>query len=192
MKELLKSWKKYLIQESYEHHIVNGKMRLYHYANEDEDSLMLDPEYFLSNRSAFTRNDFNTSRFPRVFFYANLDHAEPMIKSGRILYTTFVDANKIYDLDKDPEDLVRKSRSYPEIARSANYDNVLRSIAGKPKIYKSGGKDKVLRDPGQDPYTGAYYEFASGMSVVVWFEPIEVHKFNPEDVNSPTDNTEVK
>ena len=192
MKDLLRSWKKYLIQEDLGHYNVGGKMRLYHYAKEDEDSLTLDPEYFLSNRSAFTRNDFGTSGLPRVFFYTNIDHAEAMVKSGRTLYSTFVSTNKIYDLDKDPEGLLKKSRGYADIPRSADYDRVLRSIAGKPKVYKYGGEFKNLREPDKKPYTGAYYEFEGGMHVVVWFEPIEVYKFNPENVNSPADNTEVK
>jgi len=193
MKDLLQKWKKYLIQESLDHYGVAGRMRLYHYSEADEDSISLDPEYFLSNRKSFTRNDFQASDLPRVFFYANLDHAENIVKQGRSLYTTFVDANEIYDMTKDPDGLKKEARRWPTNMRGEkvktgpaplDIDLYLRSIAGKP----SSGMElvPVQRD---GAYSGAFYK-AGDMDVVVWFRPIEVHKFNPEDVSSPSDNKE--
>jgi len=195
MKDLLQKWKKYLIQEELQHYGVDGKVRLYHYSQQDQDSLSLDPEYFLSNRQSFTRNDFQASDLPRVFFYTNLDHAEDIVKQGRALYSTFVNIGDIYDMTKDPDDLRKEARRWPTNMRGEKVktrpapldtDLYLRSIAGKP----SSGMELVpVQKDGA--YSGAFYK-TGNMDVVVWFKPIEVYKFNPEDVNSPSDNKEEK
>ena len=168
MKKLLKSWKKYLIQESLEQHGINGQLQLYHFSKSQDDSIVLDPEYFLSDRNTFTRNDFQASDLPRVFFYVNLDHAEDIVKQDRTLYATVVNANKVYDITKDPEGLKQEARNWPTniygepiktAPSSLNMDLLLRSIAGN--------------------YSGAFYK-TGGMDVVVWFEPIEVYKVPKE------------
>jgi len=193
MKDLLQKWKRYLIQEGVEHYNISGQMRLYHYSEAQDDSITLDPEYFLSNRKSFTRNDFQASDLARVFFYTNLDHAENIVKQGRTLYSVFVDTSKIYDMTKDPASLKKDARNWPTNIRGEkikdghaplNTDLLIRSIAGKP----SGGMELVPL-PDDQKYSGAFYK-TGDMDVVVWFEPIEVHKFNPEDVNSPANNEE--
>jgi hypothetical protein len=50
---------------------------------------------------------------------------------------------------------------------------------------------KNIRDEGKEPFSGVFYR-TGDMDIVVWFEPIEVHKFNPENVDSPLENTEEK
>ena len=193
MKDLLQKWKKYLIQESLGHYSVGGKIRLYHYSEADQDSISLDPEYFLSNRKSFSRNDFQASDLPRVFFYTNLDHAEDIVKQGRTLYTTFVNVDDVYDMTRDPDGIKKDARRWPTNMRGEKIktgsapldtDLYLRSIAGRP----SSGQElvPVERD---GAYSGAFYK-TGNMDVVVWFRPIEVYKFNPEDVSSPADNKE--
>ena len=49
------------------------------------------------------------SDLPRVFFYANLDHAEEMVKQGATLYTVLVPVEEIYDLVQDRLGLIKKS-----------------------------------------------------------------------------------
>jgi hypothetical protein len=190
MKSILRGWRKFLVREGLEHYNVVGRLRLYHYSKADDDSLTLDPEYFLTNRSEYTRRDHTASDLPRVFFYANLDHAENIIKQGRTLYTTFVDASKVYDINKDSKSLSKNARRWPvnmhgepmkDRGGAMDYDLLLRSVAGKP------GKGMELVS--EEHHPGAYYTTGQ-MDVVVWFEPIEVHKFNPENVDSPTDSAE--
>jgi len=195
MKDLLQNWKKFLIQESLEAHNVNGKVRVYHYSQSKDDTLTLDPEYFLAGRSEFTRNDFQASDLPRVFFYTNLDHAESIVKQGRTLFTTFVDTNKVYDMTKDPENLRKDARRWPTNFRGEkiktgpaplDIDLYLRSVAQKPA---SGMELVPLKN--EEAYSGVFYK-TGNMDLIAWFEPIEVRKFNPEDIQSPQDNTEEK
>jgi hypothetical protein len=47
---------------------------------------------------------------------------------------------------------------------------------------------KGIRDKEGQPYFGVFYR-AGGVDMVNLFEPIEVHKFNPDDVKSPQDDT---
>ena len=183
MKSLLHKWRKFLILEGLEHYAVGGKIRLYHYSEAKDETLTLDPDYFLSRGSSFTRRDRDVSGQPRIFFYTNLDHAESIVKAGRSLYTAFVDTNKVYDLTKDPEGLLKKSRPYPEI-NQPDIDKVLRSLADKSQ---ADGPEGIRDEEGQ-LYFGVFYR-VGGVDMVNLFEPIEVHKFNPEDVKSPLDDT---
>ena len=183
-----------MIREALDHYNVSGKMRLYHYSQSEDDKLTLDPDYFLSRRSSFTRNDFSASDVPRVFFYTNLDHAENIVKQGRSLYTAFVDISKIYDLTKDPEGLLKVAKRWPTnmhgepIKNSPapmDIDLLLRSLAGKSR---PSTKLLPLKNE-KEHYSGVFYNTGT-MDIIIWFEPIEVHKFNPENVNSPADTKE--
>ena len=176
MKELIDNWRVFLLQESLSDYNVNDKMRLYHYSKSDEQSISLDPEYFLSNRSFYSRRDYNISDVPRVFFYANLDHAERMVKQGSTLFTTFVSASDVYDLNSDPLELKRKTVSsekpIPDI------DQVLRNLSGL---------DNFLFPQGT-PYKGVFYT-SGNMDIVAWFKPIFVEKFDSDDVEGPEGET---
>ena len=186
MKGFSKSWKSFLLQESLNEYSIGGKIRLYHYSKTLGEDLVLDPEYFLSHRSSYSRKDHNTSDMPRVFFYTNLDHAEAAIKNGASLFTTFVSINDIYDLVGDPYGLKRKSAPYPDLEFPIpDYDRVLRSLAENPRKVKYGEPSKSLLEPGQGPYKGVFYTVGS-MDVVTWFEPIKVEKFDPDNVEGPS------
>jgi len=169
MKELIDNWRVFLLQESLSDYNVNGKMRLYHYSRSGEQNINLDPEYFLSDRHSYSRRDYNISDVPRVFFYANLDHAEKMVKQGSTLFTTFVSANDVYDLNLDPLELKRKTvspeRPVPDI------DQVLKSLSGM---------DNFLLPQGTS-HKGVFYT-SGNMDIVAWFEPIFVEKFDSDDV----------
>ena len=169
MKDFLKSWKRYLIQESLEQYGASGQLELYHFSRNQDESIVLDPEYFLSDRNTFTRNDFQASNLPRVFFYVNLDHAEDIVKQGRTLYATVVDANKVYDITKDPEGLKKEARNWPM------------NIYGEPikTAPSSLNMDLLLRSIAEN-YPGAFYK-TGGMDVVVWFEPIEVYQVKEKE-----------
>jgi hypothetical protein len=188
MKLFFDRWREFLNEGNLDKHGVKGKIRLYHYSKIPEENLMLDPEYFLTHRHSYSRKDFNMSDMPRIFFYTNLDHAEAVVKQGSSLFTTFVPTNEIYDLASDPLELKQKSAPYPEIP-VPDYDRILRSLANQPRTPKYGTASPSLLGPEQSTYRGAFY--ATGdMDVVVWFEPIEVEKFNPDDVRVP-EKTEI-
>ncbi len=181
MKHLFESWRSFLLTEALGDYDVNGMTRLYHYSKSEDDRLTLDPEYFLQHRHSYSRRDYEASDLARVFFYTNLDHAERMVKEGSSLFTVFVPTSQIYDLVQDPLGLIKKSivpgRVTPDV------DAVLRSLAGTPRQSKYGPPPELLIEPGQSDYRGAFYR-TGNMDIVVWFEPIEVEKFNPDDVES--------
>ena len=169
MKDFLKSWKSYLVQENLEQYGVSGQLELYHFSRGQNDSIVLDPKYFLSDRNTFTRNDFQASNLPRVFFYINLDHAENIVKQSRTLYTTVVDANRVYDITKDPEGLKKEFRHWPT------------NIYGEPNKTAPAAldMDSLLKNIAES-YSGAFYE-TGGMDIVVWFEPIEVYRVKEKE-----------
>jgi hypothetical protein len=102
-----------------------------------------------------------------VFFYVNLDEAEPIVTSGKTLYSTTVPTSELYDLTKDPDNL--RERSIGQYAAAPDFDIILRVIAGRPAFVD--GTQLVL-DKG---YSGVYYR-VQNMDIVAWFEPIVVNK----------------
>lgn len=161
----MKRWKSFLLQESIGDYSINGMVRLYHYSRAAADSVELDPKRFLTHRGHYSRNDYNASDVPRVFFYVDLDHAERFIKQGAELFSAKVPAADIYDLTVDPLGLIEKSKPAPYVAPDMDY--VLRALAQS--------SENIL--PAEaSAYRGAYYK-TGGMGVVVWFEPIQVKKF---------------
>ena len=169
MKDILRSWKKYLIQESLEQYNNDGKLQLYHFSRDQNESIVLDPEYFLSDRNAFTRNDFEASNLPRVFFYVNLDHAEKIVKQSRTLYTAVVDASRVYDITKDPEGLKEEFRNWPT------------NIYGEPIKTAPAAldMDSLLKNIAER-YSGAFYK-TGAMDIIVWFEPIEAYRVKEKE-----------
>lgn len=147
-----------------------GTVPLYHFSKTDEDSLTLDPEYFLKQRQHYSRNDYNISDMPRIFFYLNLDQAEGQVSQNATLYSAEVPGSQIYNLYEDPLGLKKKSISPYRV--TPDYDRILRSLANKPRQSKYGDPPPSLLPEGS-PYKGAYYN-TSGLDIVVWFEPIKV------------------
>ena len=77
MKLLIENFKNY-IQESNLSDFDNGGMiNLYHYTHrrnvEGKDSLVLDPQYFVTSRGAYSKREWETSRYPRTFFYTDYE-----------------------------------------------------------------------------------------------------------------------
>ena len=179
MKKLFENFKKFLTEAALADYNNNGTMTLYHYAKSKDNVLILDPKYFLSGRNTFTRNDFQASGLPRVFFYVNLDHAEDIVKQSRTLYTAVVNVDKVYDITKDPAGLKKEARNWPT------------NIYGEPikTAPSSLNMDLLLRGIAEN-YSGAFYE-TNGMDVVVWFEPIEVYEMSDVDIqNTIKENNE--
>lgn len=178
MKHLFGKWRSYLLNESVGEYNIDGAIRLYHYSKSDQDSLQLDPEYFLTQRGAYSRNDFQASDMPRVFFYVDLDHAENIVKQGASLYSVKVPASEIYDLTQDPLGLIKKS--IPQYAVAPDVDRILRSLADRPRKSLYGDPPNSILPDDHGTYNGAYYK-TGRMGVVVWFKPIQVESFKLEE-----------
>jgi len=150
MKLLLENWRKY----------TDGGMKLYHYSKFDGDSYTLDPQYFLTKRNPYSKRDYATSAYPRIFFYTDLDNVEQQVAGGRNLFYTEVKPEKIYDIMQDPDGLKSKSRG--PYGLSLNFDELFQNIV-------------------DNGYAGAYYTIENGQTgVVVWFDPIVVQKMEVE------------
>ncbi len=186
MKDLFENWRSFLLAEGLSDYNVSGVVRLFHYSKSEDESIVLDPEYFLNKRHSYSRKDYQASDLPRVFFYANLDHAEEMVKQGATLYTVLVPVEEIYDLVQDRLGLIKKSIVPGRV--TPNVDLILRSLAGVPRQSKYGPPPELILSDDQR-HSGAFYK-TGNMDVVVWFKEIEVKRFDPENVETGVDNEE--
>ena len=147
MKLLLENWRKY---------IDGNSIRLYHYSRFDKESVVLDPQYFLSHRNPYSKRDYAVSAYPRVFFYTDPENIEQQVSAGRNLFYVDVDSSAVYDINRDSEGL--KDISKGPYGFTLNFDELFENIVDKG-------------------YSGAYYTIENGrIGVVVWFRPIEVKK----------------
>ena len=173
MKKLFEKWSTFVLSEAVS---LSGDVELYHFSKTNQDTLMLDPEYFLNQRAHYSRNDFTVSDMPRVFFYVDLSQGEEQVSQSATLYSVQVPGSQIYNLSEDPLNLKQKSISPYRV--TADYDRILRSLANNPRQSKYGPPPESLLPEGS-PYKGAYYN-TSGLDIVVWFEPIKVTRSQNE------------
>ena len=177
MKKILEKWKKYLLNESLK---SSGAMKLYHFSSAKEDQIVLDPEYFISKRGAYSRNDYRVSAYPRVFFYVDPEEAENIVKSQhRNLFVASVDASDIYNLMEDPEGLLSKSKKASGQTRP-DYTKIFKSLMLEdlpPENPEYAKYFKPIREEGAKKYRGVYYTIHGGdTQVVVWFEKVTANK----------------
>ena len=156
MKLLIENFKKYISEESLGDFSDEGMVNLYHYTNprnvEGKDSIILDPQYFVNSRGAYSKREWETSRYPRTFFYTDYENKEPIV-NGTLLSTS-VPTNEIYDLKNDPEGYVEKHR-HPKygLRKQMEWETMMKDI--------------------HSSYNGIYYSIGKP-NVVAWFNPIEV------------------
>lgn len=149
---------------------LSGKVKVYHYSKEDVDSMILDPKQSLSKRNYYSSNDYKLSKFPRVFYYTNLDKTEHQIKTGRNLYVGEVDGSKILMLfsaieqyNKDKELL--KSKNLPVF-------EVIDALRG------SGSTDwDAMFETASKYFDGVYYDREGTLPIVNLFVPLKVKKY---------------
>ena len=170
MKKLLENFRNYLTEAPFSNYNKGGKVVLYHYADpysleqeygtREPESFTLNPDKF--GKSYFSSQEMETSSVPRVFFYVNLDDVEKIVVGGRVLYTTEVPANRIYDLKTDPEGYIKQIR-HPDygLRKGMEWNDLL----------------EFIRD--DSPYKGVFY--GSSFDVVSWLEPIEIYKSEMEE-----------
>jgi hypothetical protein len=156
MKLLIENFKKYISEESLGDFSDEGMVNLYHYTNprnvEGRDSIILDPQYFVNSRGAYSKREWETSRYPRTFFYTDYENKEPIVNGA--LVSTSVPTNEIYDLKNDPEGYVEKHR-HPTygLRKQMEWETMMKDI--------------------HSSYKGIYYSIGKP-NVVAWFNPIEV------------------
>ena len=156
MKLLIENFKKYISEESLGDFSDEGMVNLYHYTNprnvEGKDSVILDPQYFVNSRGAYSKREWETSRYPRTFFYTDYENKEPIVNGA--LVSTSVPTNEIYDLKNDPEGYVEKHR-HPTygLRKQMEWETMMKDI--------------------HSSYKGIYYSIGKP-NVVAWFNPIEV------------------
>jgi hypothetical protein len=182
MKGLFGKWRRFLLRENI---ASSGALELYHFSSTDSDTIVLDPEYFKTNRRSYSRNDYNVSSFPRVFFYVDPAEGETLVKSQNVnLYVATVDAGDVYDLLKDPENLLQKSRTATGQTRP-DYDKVFKSLTGEDKPHPNPEYAKYftpIRDEDAKTYRGVYYRIHGGdTQVVVWFDKISAEKIDQKE-----------
>lgn len=169
MKKLLENFRTYLTEAPLDTYNKGGKVKLYHYASPydlEEEYGVRDPEKFVLSPDKFGKSyhssqEMETSSVPRVFFYVNLDDVEKIVIGGRILYTTEVPTNQIYDLKTDPEGYMKKIK-HPVygLRKRMEWDDLL----------------EYIRD--ESPYKGVFY--GRSFDVVSWLHPIEIYKTTTE------------
>ncbi len=79
-------------------------MRLYHPSTKKFD--IVKTKYFGENY--YTKNDYKASNLQRTFWYLTPNIPEKRFKGHEYLYMVDVDASKLYDLRKDPLNLLKK------------------------------------------------------------------------------------
>jgi hypothetical protein len=142
------------------------KIQLFHFSKANKPKFILDPQMFLKLRNAHSRNDWNISNLPRVFFYTNLDHKESFFENSQYnLYSVDVEPDEIYDLTKDESKLVLQSIG--KYSSSPDLDKVLKTLANHTG-------PQAIKNALDRSYKGVYYLTTGGMEVVAWFEEIEV------------------
>jgi len=175
MKRMFKDWRKWVLKEYIDDYDSGGTVTLYHYSKLDADSIMLDPQYFLTNRSIYSRNDYQASSYPRIFFYLDTKHTETVVKGNNpYLYSVDTPISDIYNLVEDPEDLIEKSKKATGQVK-ADVHKILKSLAKDDYPHpKYPEYFKPIRDEDAKRYKGVYYRIYRGtVDVVVWFNDIE-------------------
>jgi hypothetical protein len=174
IEDYLNKWRNYTLQEGVEEYEEGGKVKLYHFSPSIvANAVTLDPQRFISSRNAWSRKESQISSFPRVFFYLDKEKTEPGIGNGTPFVAT-VDVDDIYDIVKDEENLLQKSKK-ATFQTVPNYDKVFKALSGKDKPtpgYESSFTP--IRDEDSKIYKGVSYSIGGGkIPVVVWFEEIE-------------------
>jgi hypothetical protein len=158
MKSFEQSFREFLTEAELGQYVDGGQITLFHYTKHPEDSLVLDPNY---KKSAYSKREFEVAQTPRVFFYTDPKQRETFFRAGVPLFTTKVDASRIYDFKNDPEGYIEKNR-HP--------------VYGLRK----GEEWNTLLEDIREDYDGIFYS-TNRFDVVAWFQPIEVNKVSQEE-----------
>ena len=142
--------------------IKGGMVNLYRYSRIPHgDVFLIDPKATVSSRNSYSRRDYNASNVPRTFFYLDIDQKESII--GNILYVAQIEADRIYNLIKDPLGLKEKATFNGVL----NFETLL---------------DLAKKESDKGTFDGIYYN--PGFHVVNLFVPISAKRTSEEEVRN--------
>jgi hypothetical protein len=165
----------------YENMSLKGIVDLYHFSRTDlGDETILDPESSTKNKSSWSKREYMTSSFPRVFYYTDLSNVEQLIKSGsKSLYHTKVDSDKLLNL-VDAMEKYKKDRD--ELKRTDKKAYEVMEAFLKSKFYPDnpnyiGGPDwtKMFQTCAKN-YIGLYY-MNGNIPMVNILVPLKVRRY---------------
>lgn len=149
---------------------LTGKVKVYHYSEEDKDSIILDPKQSLSKRHYYSSNDYKLSKFPRVFYYTDLDKTEHQIRTGRNLYVGEVDGSKILML-------FSAIQEYNKDKELLKYKN-LQALEVVDALRGSGSTDwDAMFETASKYFDGVYYDREGTLPIINLFVPLKVKKY---------------
>jgi hypothetical protein len=149
---------------------LSGSVKLYHYTqNEMGDSVILDPQIAIKNKSFWTNNDYKISDVPRVFYYTDLNKTERMVKTKN-LYVGEVNGSNILNLTDSVNEYVNNPNSLE--AKNKDVFNMIKHSMN----YNVLNIDSLLRMAKQK-FIGVYY-VTGGLPIVNLFVPLTVKKMN--------------
>lgn len=150
---------------------LQGKIPVYHYAKQNGgESIVLDPQQSINKRSFYSNSDYKLSKFPRVFYYTDLEKTEHQIRTGRQLYSGEVDGSKILMLFS----AIQEYNNDKENLRKTNPKAyaVVNSLKG------SGGMDwDAMFQSASKNFDGVYYDREGTLPIINLFKPLEVSKY---------------
>tara|TARA_B100001113_G_C20928888_1_gene543415 strand:- start:42 stop:539 length:498 start_codon:yes stop_codon:yes gene_type:complete len=158
MSSFEQDFRKFLTEAELGQYVNDGQVTLYHYTQNPAESLVLDPNY---KKSYYSNNEFEIAQTPRVFFYTDPKQRETFFRAGIPLFTTTVDASRIYDFKNDPQGYIEKNR-HPVygLRKGAEWNTLLEDI--------------------REDYDGIFYS-TNRFDVVAWFQPIGINKVSKEE-----------
>ena len=137
---------------------IDGQVTLYHYSTEfgNAEEVVIDPEESSKRPRGYSRQEFSVSNTPRTFFYLNIDGKESLI-NGK-LYRAKHPASRIYNLRKDPLDLLTQSKNEYGVRNFSTLFDLLR----------------------ENGYDGVYYRTST--EVVAMLVPVRAQRITEEEV----------
>lgn len=150
---------------------LQGKVPVYHYAKQDGgESMILDPQQSINKRSFYSNSDYKLSKFPRVFYYTDLEKTEHQIRTGRYLYSGEVDGSKILMLFSAIEEYNNDKENLRKTNPKA-YE-VVNSLKG------SGAMDwDAMFQAASNNFDGVYYDREGTLPIINLFVPLKVKKY---------------
>tara|TARA_R110000822_G_scaffold303705_1_gene428560 strand:- start:49 stop:564 length:516 start_codon:yes stop_codon:yes gene_type:complete len=171
MKLLIENWRKFMTEEQKLNQLSDfigkyepGMIRLFHFtrAPDDTEEIMIDPQFFVTSRGSYSKNEWNKSSFPRSFFYTDLNNIEGNLFSSSKLFYGDVQGSDIYDFKNDIN-----LEDYYMQAKHPQYNYV-----DWTKLFKLISES----------YKGMYYTLGpKGPPIVVYFEPLKVKIISKEE-----------